>query len=45
MKYVHDTDILIYLLNGREEVGLKISEMDTKDLATTIITHSISWKN
>lgn len=40
MKYVLDTDILIYFLNGREEIGKKISSIDPKDLATTIITHT-----
>lgn len=40
MKYLLDTDILVYFLNGREEVGKKISEIDPKDLATCIITHT-----
>ncbi len=40
MTYVLDTDILVYFLNGREEVGRRITEIDPKDLATTIITHT-----
>lgn len=40
MKYVLDTDILIYFLNGREEIGKKIAALDPKNLATTIITHT-----
>lgn len=40
MKYVLDTDILIYFLNGVPKITRKILELDTKELATTIITHS-----
>lgn len=40
MKYVLDTDILVYFLNGHQEIGRRISEVDPKQLATTIITHT-----
>ena len=40
MKYVLDTDILIYFLNGRTEVTQRILELDVADIATTIISHS-----
>ena len=40
MKYILDTDILIYFLNGVPEITKKMLEIDIGDLATTIITHN-----
>jgi len=40
MKYILDTDILIYFLNGMPEITKKMLEIDVGELATTIITHS-----
>ena len=40
MKYILDTDILIYFLNGVPEVAQKILNTNISDLATTIISHT-----
>ncbi len=40
MKYVLDTDILIYFLKGKESVVTKITEIPVEDLSTTIVNHT-----
>ena len=37
MKYILDTDILIYFLSQRPPVVMRFAETDPDDLATTII--------
>lgn len=40
MKYILDTDILIYLLKGDEKVVTNISQVASDSLHTTIINHA-----
>ncbi|WP_267257065.1 PIN domain-containing protein [Coxiella endosymbiont of Ornithodoros maritimus] len=40
MKYILDTDILIYFLKGKESVLSKIAETPLDDLGTTIINYT-----
>lgn len=40
MKYILDTDILIYLLKGNEKVITHIAQMPSDALHTTIINHA-----
>lgn len=40
MKYILDTDTLIYFLKGDKRVVEHVSQHSTNDLATTIINHS-----
>ncbi len=40
MKYVLDTDTIIYFLKGEPHVANKILKVDNKAISTTIISHS-----
>jgi len=40
MKYMLDTDTLIYFLKGKESVVKKLGSLSLDDIATTIINHA-----
>lgn len=40
MKYILDTDVLIYFLKGHEEITQRIIELPLQKVGTTIMTHT-----